>query len=152
MTYKEEQFGWAMNVWILILPFLMLLFYLLEIGDKPMPLFVLIVSVVFFLIIFLLFFKLTVAVNDSNIVISFGVGIIRKKVSLGDINEVKRVKTNWYNGWGIRKIKNGMLYNIQGFNAIELSFKNKKSILRIGISSSSDLDKEIRNRITMNKS
>ncbi len=152
MTYKEEQFGWAMNVWILILPFLMLLFYLLEIGDKPMPLFVLIVSVVFFLIIFLLFFKLTVAVNDSNIVISFGVGIIRKKVSLGDIKEVKRVKTNWYNGWGIRKIKNGMLYNIQGFNAIELSFKNKKSILRIGISSSSDLDKEIRNRITMNKS
>jgi hypothetical protein len=152
MTYKEEQFGWAMNVWILILPFLMLLFYLLEIGDKPMPLFVLIVSVVLFLIIFLLFFKLTVAVNDSNIVISFGVGIIRKKVSLGDINEVKRVKTNWYNGWGIRKIKNGMLYNIQGFNAIELSFKNKKSILRIGISSSSDLDKEIRNRITMNKS
>lgn len=152
MTYKEEQFGWAMNVWILILPFLMLLFYLLEIGDKPMPLFVLIVSVVFFLIIFLLFFKLTITVNDSNIVISFGVGIIRKKVSLGDINEVKRVKTNWYNGWGIRKIKNGMLYNIQGFNAIELSFKNKKSILRIGISSSSDLDKEIRNRITMNKS
>jgi hypothetical protein len=152
MTYKEEQFGWAMNVWILILPFLMLLFYLLEIGDKPMPLFVLIVSVVFFLIIFLLFFKLTVAVNDSNIVISFGVGIIRKKVSLGDIKEVKRVKTNWYNGWGIRKIKNGMLYNIQGFNAIELSFKNKKSILRIGIRSSSDLDKEIRNRITMNKS
>lgn len=152
MTYKEEQFGWAMNVWILILPFLMLLFYLLEIGDKPMPLFVLIVSVVFFLIIFLLFFKLTIAVNDSNIVISFGVGIIRKKVSLGDIKEVKRVKTNWYNGWGIRKIKNGMLYNIQGFNAIELSFKNKKSILRIGISSSSDLDKEIRNRITMNKS
>jgi hypothetical protein len=152
MTYKEEQFGWAMNVWILILPFLMLLFYLLEIGDKPMPLFVLIVSVVFFLIIFLLFFKLTIAVNDSNIVISFGVGIIRKKVSLGDINEVKRVKTNWYNGWGIRKIKNGMLYNIQGFNAIELSFKNKKSILRIGIRSSSDLDKEIRNRITMNKS
>lgn len=117
-----------------------------------MPLFVLIVSVVFFLIIFLLFFKLTIAVNDSNIVISFGVGIIRKKVSLGDIKEVKRVKTNWYNGWGIRKIKNGMLYNIQGFNAIELSFKNKKSILRIGISSSSDLDKEIRNRITMNKS
>jgi hypothetical protein len=152
MTYKEEQFGWAMNVWILILPFLILLFYLLEIGDKPMPLFVLIVSVVFFLIIFLLFFKLTIAVNDSNIVISFGVGIIRKKVSLGDIKEVKRVKTNWYNGWGIRKIKNGMLYNIQGFNAIELSFKNKKSILRIGISSSSDLDKEIRNRITMNKS
>jgi hypothetical protein len=152
MTYKEEQFGWAMNVWILILPFLMLLFYLLEIGDKPMPLFVLIVSVVFFLIIFLLFFKLTITVNDSNIVISFGVGIIRKKVSLGDIKEVKRVKTNWYNGWGIRKIKNGMLYNIQGFNAIELSFKNKKSILRIGISSSSDLDKEIRNRITMNKS
>ena len=150
MTYKEEQFGWAMNVWILILPFLMLLFYLLEIGDKPMPLFILIISVVFFLIIFLLFFKLTVAVNDKNIIISFGIGIIRKKVSLGDIKEVKKVKTNWYNGWGIRKIKNGMLYNIQGFNAIELSFKHKRSILRIGTNSSSALDKEIRNKIINN--
>ena len=135
-----------MNVWILILPFLMLLFYLLEIGDKPMPLFILIISVVFFLIIFLLFFKLTISVNDKFIVISFGVGLIRKKVDLSDVKEVKRVKTNWYNGWGIRKIKNGMLYNIQGFHAIELSFKSKKSILQIGTSSSSDLDKEIRNK------
>lgn len=149
MTYKEEQFGWAMNMWILVLPFIMLLFYLLEIGDKPMPLFILIISVVIFLIIFLLFFKLTVAVNDKNVVISFGIGIIRKKISLRDIKEVKKVKTSWYNGWGIRKIKNGMLYNIQGFNAIELTFKNKKSIVRIGTGSSSDLDKEIRNRINV---
>ena len=150
MIYKEEQFGWAMNVWILILPFLMLLFYLLEIGDKPMPLFILIISVVFFLIVFLLFFKLTISVNDKFIVIYFGVGLIRKKVDLSDVKEVKRVKTNWYNGWGIRKIKNGMLYNIQGFHAIELSFKSKKSILQIGTSSSSDLDKEIRNKIINN--
>ena len=151
MTYKEEQFGWAMNVWVLILPFLMLLFYLLEIGDKPMPLYILVIFVVFFLIIFLLFFKLTISVNDKFIVISFGIGIIRKKVALADVKEVKRVKTSWYNGWGIRKIKNGMLYNIQGFHAIELSFKSKKSTLQIGTSSSSDLDKEIRNKIINNK-
>ncbi len=151
MNYKEEQFGWAMNAWILILPFLMLLFYLLEIGDKPMPLYILAIFVVFFLIIFLLFFKLTISVNDKFIVISFGVGIIRKKVPLSEVHEVKRVKTSWYNGWGIHKIKNGMLYNIQGFNAIELSFKSKKSILRIGINLSSALDKEIKNKILNNK-
>ena len=104
MYHKEEQFGWAVSVWLLILPFIMLIFYLLEIGDNPMPLYILIIFILLFLILFLLFFKLTVVVDSKNIILSYGIGLIRKKIDLKTIKDVKKIKTNWFNGWGIRKI------------------------------------------------
>ena len=86
---------------------------------------------VFTAIIIALFHSLTVRISRSDIAISFGVGLIRKRFSIGDIRSVRIARNRWYNGWGIRKIRGGWLYNVSGFDAIEIQLKNERKY-RIG--------------------
>jgi len=50
---------------------------------------------------------------------------------LDEIASVKTVKNHWYYGWGIRLIPHGWLFNVSGFEAIEIVMKNGK-VYRIG--------------------
>ena len=82
-------------------------------------------------IVFALFHSLTVRVSRSEIALSFGVGLIRKQFPIGDISSASIVQNRWYNGFGIRKIRGGWLYNVSGFDAIEIQLKNERKY-RIG--------------------
>ena len=82
-------------------------------------------------IVVVLFHSLTVRISRSDIAISFGVGLIRKRFPIGDIRSVRIARNRWYNGWGIRKIRGGWLYNVSGFDAIEIQLKNERKY-RIG--------------------
>ena len=82
-------------------------------------------------IVFALFHSLTVRVSRSVIALSFGVGLIRKQFPIGDISSASIVQNRWYNGFGIRKIRGGWLYNVSGFDAIEIQLKNERKY-RIG--------------------
>ena len=82
-------------------------------------------------IVFALFHSLTVRISRSDIALSFGVGLIRKRFPIGDIRSVRIARNRWYNGWGIRKIRGGWLYNVSGFDAIEIQLKNERKY-RIG--------------------
>ena len=62
-------------------------------------------------IVYALFHSLTVRVSRSDIALSFGVGLIRKQFPIGDISSASIVQNRWYNGFGIRKIRGGWLYN-----------------------------------------
>jgi len=75
--------------------------------------------------------SLTVRVSRSEIALSFGVGLIRKQFPIGDISSASIVQNRWYNGFGIRKIRGGWLYNVSGFDAIEIQLKNERKY-RIG--------------------
>lgn len=79
------------------------------------------------------FSTLTVKIDQRFIKLRFGLGFFRKKFLLDEIASVRRVKNHWYYGWGIRFwFKPKMwIFNISGFDAIELTMKNGK-IYRIG--------------------
>ena len=147
MKYVEEQFGWIMNGSLLLVTFLILLLFLFKIGDNPLGVFSLLFAVGIILLVFLMFFKLKITIEEKYIVVSFGIGIVKSKFLIEDIATIKRVKNPWYLGWGIHYFNNGILYNIQGFEAVELSFKNKKKLVRIGVSSRSKILQEIERRI-----
>ena len=85
-----------------------------------------------------LFHSLTVRVTRSDIALSFGVGLIRKQFPIGDISGVSMVQNRWYNGFGIRKIRGGWLYNVSGFDAIEIQLKNERKY-RIGTNQPKEL-------------
>ena len=89
-------------------------------------------------IVFALFHSLTVRISRSDIALSFGVGLIRKQFPIGDISGASIVQNRWYNGFGIRKIRGGWLYNVSGFDAIEIQFKNKRKY-RIGTNQPKEL-------------
>ncbi len=94
----------------------------------------------------LLFFStLTVKITESAVCITFGpVPIIRKIIALEKIHEWSRVTTPWYYGWGLRYIKNGVLYNISGYDGVEIRFQEGKRI-RIGTDDPTGLTEAIRN-------
>ena len=89
-------------------------------------------------IVFALFHSLTVRVSRSDIALSFGVGLIRKQFPIGDISSASIVQNRWYNGFGIRKIRGGWLYNVSGFDAIEIQLKNERKY-RIGTNQPKEL-------------
>lgn len=84
------------------------------------------------LICLLIFYKLTIYIDDTYIQFKLGIGLIAKKYLISDIHSCKSVRNNPLSGIGIRTIPKGWLYNVSGLSAIELTFKNQKSIIRIG--------------------
>ena len=80
----------------------------------------------------LIFYKLTIYLSDISISFKLGIGMVTRKYLFADIQSCKAVRNDPLTGIGIRKIQDGWLYNVSGLNAIELTFKNSKSKVRIG--------------------
>jgi hypothetical protein len=87
------------------------------------------------LILFILasFISLNVTIDESNLRIKFGYGIFKKHFPLHDIASARAVKNHWYYGWGIRIWfwPRMLIFNISGFDAVEIVMKNGKRY-RIG--------------------
>jgi hypothetical protein len=98
----------------------------------------------FILFILASFATLTVDIDENYLRIKFGYGIFRKSFLLNDVSSVKAVKNHWYYGWGIRIWfwPYMWIYNISGFNAVEITLKNGK-IYRIGTDESEKLNQAI---------
>jgi hypothetical protein len=72
-----------------------------------------------------LFRSLTVEINNGLLLCRFGSGIIRKSISLFDIEEFRTVRNPWYVGWGIRWIPGQYwLWNVSGYQAVEVVLKS----------------------------
>ena len=86
----------------------------------------------FVLLICLAFFhSLTVWVSPDEIKIAFGIGLIQKRIPTKNIQSATSVRNRWYNGWGIKLIRHGWLYNVSGFDAVELVLEGDRRC-RIG--------------------
>lgn len=100
------------------------------------------ITTIMFLIVTLMasFSTLTVSVDSEYLKIKFGFGIFSKKFLLKQIKSVKMVKNKWYYGWGIRLhlFPYMWIYNVSGFEAIEIVLENGK-IYRIGTDESEKL-------------
>ena len=90
-----------------------------------------IVLLAFMLLCLILFATLTVQVDVQEINIQFGIGVIRKRFALKDVQTYRAVKNPWYYGWGIHLIPGGWLYNVSGWESIELQMKDGRKY-RIG--------------------
>jgi hypothetical protein len=82
-------------------------------------------------LVMILFSRLTVAVTNESIVASFGAGWPRHTETLEDVRAVAAVRNTWIQGWGIRKISGGWMYNVQGYGAVELDLRSDRTF-RIG--------------------
>ena len=83
------------------------------------------------LAILLLFATMTVIVDDTAVQARFGIGLVRKRVPLDQIQSWSVVRNPWYYGWGIHFIPGGMMYNASGLSAVELRLTNGR-VVRIG--------------------
>jgi len=147
-NFREFTFGWLIFVFLIPTYLLIIFLFYTGLGDRPLTAgpFIL-VSVVMGLTA-LLFYGMTTEINGETISVSFGVGLIRKKIPLTRIMNAETVRSPWYYGWGIRLIPNGMMFNISGLEAIELRFNDSDRVFRIGSKQPALLKKEIEKRIS----
>ncbi|HSB02578.1 MAG TPA: hypothetical protein VLE49_18150 [Anaerolineales bacterium] len=77
------------------------------------------------------FATLTVEVEDQAVNLRFGIGLIRKRFLLKEVEASRVVKNPLYYAWGIHVIPDGWIFNVSGLEAIELQLKNGRKY-RIG--------------------
>lgn len=75
-----------------------------------------------------LFSSLTVKIDNGQLKFSFGPGWIRKTIELSTIADCRPGKSAWYNGWGIHLTNKGWLYNVSGWEVVEITLKNGHKI------------------------
>jgi len=148
-SYKHTQIGYLMLVVTLIVLALFTGAYITARAEPPS---VdsgtnLLVTAVMALILFILasFATLTVSIDEKYLRIKFSYSVFRKKFPLNEIVSATSVKNHWYYGWGIRLWlwPKMWIYNVSGFEAVEIIMRNKK-IYRIGTDDPSRLETAIK--------
>lgn len=128
MNYKKTQIGWLIIGIFLPILFIFYLAYENQWGSNPIPLDSFKAIVLIFVIIVALFYKLTIEIDGQVLKLSYGIGLIRIKFKIDQLEEVQVIKTPWYSGLGIRFTSKGMLYNIHGLKAVRIIYiSNGKS-------------------------
>ncbi len=98
-------------------------------------------------VLLVLFSSLTVVIWEEELEVRFGPGLIHKRFKLNGIESCKVVKNHWYNGWGIRLIPHGILYNVSGFYAVEIKLRTGKQY-RIGTDVPQELEAAIQRSLS----
>ncbi len=124
MDYRHTQIG---IVIIVAQAFVLLHLAYTVMRGKAIPVVVWIVS-----LILVSFFSLTVEIKGGAILVWFGPGLIRRRISLSEIVAARAVRNPWFAGWGIHWMPTKYwLWNVSGFDAVELELKDGKRF-RIG--------------------
>ena len=80
------------------------------------------------LLVTLLFFSLTIVIDEQKLRWYFGFGIISKQVELSQITDTSEYQTKWYQGIGIRMLSDGWLYNASVGKAVKITLTDGKNI------------------------
>lgn len=130
--YNKTQIGWLCITIIGIVWIFLIVGYFNQWGDNPASLAGVIFVSIIFIIAILTCYCFNVKINDKHITIRMGIGFIRKRIALSQIEKCEIVRNKWWYGWGYKLGPSFVLYNISGFKAIELSLKRRKEKIRIG--------------------
>lgn len=125
-SYKHTQIGYLL---IVVFSVVFLLIGKLTIDTNFNPGTVLLLA--FMILCLGTFATLTVEVDDQAINLRFGIGLLRKRFLLENIEAWRAVKNPLYYAWGIHAIPGGWVFNVSGLQAVELQMRNGRKY-RIG--------------------
>ena len=145
--FEEFQFGWWIFVCLIPVQILIAFISLNKLGSLPIDTNVFVSINMILVLPYFLFYGLTTKISQEAIIVSFGIGLIEKRIPLNRVTTVEKVRNPWYYGLGLRVIPNGILYNIGGSDAVELRFNDTTRIFRIGTKDSTSLKHEILSRL-----
>ena len=126
-SYRHTQPGWV----LVVANSLTLLFLLFLYRQGAAPEWALALLVMLFLILLVVFSKLTVEIEDGRLRAYLGPGVRFKNIPLSEIDSVHVVRNAFLLGlgWGIRWTSHGVLYNVSGTRAVEIQLRNGKTFL-----------------------
>jgi hypothetical protein len=94
-----------------------------------------------------LFSSFTVEINDRELRFHFGPGFWRKRFPLTEIVGANATRSSWWEGWGIRITPRGMLYNVSGTDAVDITLRSGQHF-RIGTDEPEVLVQSVRKAIS----
>jgi len=118
--YKQTEINYSLIIILLVISTFII--FSPELADLK----IIILSIN--LLVTLLFFSLTIVIDEQKLRWYFGFGIISKDVELSQIVETSAYKTKWYQGIGIRMLSDGWLYNASVGQAIKITLADRKNI------------------------
>jgi hypothetical protein len=107
---------------------------------------ILLLVVCLWLYLLLMMSSLKVMIDEQFLRLRFGPGVFFKKFPVSDITGIGPKYKTYIWGWGIRWYFVGWLYNIAGFDSVEIILKNGKKA-RIGTDEPEVLSQAIREAI-----
>jgi hypothetical protein len=126
MHYRHTQVGWVILGVTAVATVLVLTWLPAEAASAAaIPLLLTAVLVL------LVFCSLTVEVDREAIRLRLGIGLLRKRMGLTDVSSWRAVRQPWYTGWGIRLGPGYVLWNVSGFDAVELALADGRRF-RVG--------------------
>jgi len=75
--------------------------------------------------------SLTLHIEGWTLYVRFGPGVFRKRFDLDQVTACRPVRNTWLHGWGIHWMPGTWVYNIAGYDAVELQMRSGKRV-RIG--------------------
>lgn len=118
--YKQTEINYSLIIILLVISAFII--FSPELADLK----IIILSIN--LLVTLLFFSLTIVIDEQTLRWYFGFGIISKDVELSQIAETSAYKTKWYQGIGIRMLNDGWLYNASVGQAVKITLTDGKNI------------------------
>ena len=95
-----------------------------------------------------LFGSLSISIEHNALRWHFGLGFLKQEVPLSEITEVHEIRTRWYDGSGVRVIREGTLYNVSGLSAVQVILRNNRKVC-LGTDEPAKLARAIRNRANL---
>ncbi len=115
-TYRHTQVNWRV-ITVLAVAWMAAFLVAVQIGH---PIAIAVVATLGVLLS--QFPTLTIIVHREAIEVFFGPGLIRRRIDLGRIQDLRIVRTPWYYGWGIRLTPFGWLWRLWGLDGVEIQF------------------------------
>jgi len=131
IRYKHTQFGWVMVFGLLLVGAIILITAISNRDYLHLKGILLSGAFVLFSIL-LLFNSLTAVVSDKNVKVYFGSGLVHRTIPLEQIQDCTVVRKGFVLGWGIRVGFGVTMWNVSGFDSVELTLKDSNWKFRIG--------------------
>lgn len=149
MNYQKTTYGYFLAILFSTIAILILASAYYQLGNNPVPMNVAGFLALFFLIIVLLFYKVTITINNDSITAIFGIGLFKKTILFDEIDKtsIKVLNFPWYTGIGIRLTSYGTLYNVKVGSAILIETKKHTKTFLVGSDDASQIKEFVLNKL-----
>ena len=121
VLYEHRQVGWVTVVALFAIGVLICIAAAISAPSERSLSFSL---VPILLVVAALFSTLTVRVTERHLMWFFGAPGIGRRIALGEITSIRAIETSIFEGWGIHLTWHGWVWNVSGFNAVQIVLRS----------------------------
>jgi hypothetical protein len=129
VAYEHTQAGWPVRLAFGVTALGLLVMAVVPDASGEMPRAALLGGAALTAVLGLMWSRLTVRIDRQHLRWAFGPGWPRFSVPIAAVQSAEVTRTRFWQGWGIRRVRNGWLYNVAGHDAVRLTRHDGRQVL-----------------------